>query len=138
MIAIFVSAAASLVLTVIAWSLQLVQLPLLAKIGRAEFPGYIRAHRMRNTILMAGPMIVEAIAAIWAHGVVLRIALAVIWAITFLRITPLFGKLMDGYDEVVVASLSRWNLVRSLLWTGRMAAFVTFIVMGYASHELRP
>lgn len=116
--------APALFLAGIAWYLQIVQLPLLR--DSPDFAAYVRAHRFRNTLLMALPMAVELIAAalLWIenHGTISAMLFALvvfIWFATFAGITPEFRRLTRGYEKTAVARLIAWNSVRAACWAAR-------------------
>jgi hypothetical protein len=127
--------APALFLAGIAWFLQVVQLPLLA--DREDFPRYIRAHRFRNTLLMAPPMLIELAASVnfwWASRDVaaslLIVLLAAIWLITFLAIIPGFRRLTSGYGHGKVRHLILWNGVRTACWTARSGILLYIVASG--------
>ena len=111
------------------WVLQVVQLPLLRRIGPGEFAEYARGHRRRNTMLMALPMAVELATAIWLWIVVPLVLLAVIWIVTFVWYVPHYARLTRGYNAHTVRCLIGWNWVRTICWSARAA-----ILLWLASH----
>ena len=129
----------------LAWFLQLVHIPLMQRASRLEFTAFARMQRSRNTALMAPVMVIEAASGIglWYHtpqgvsgakifwGAVLII---VIWIVTLFRIIPLHSRLMDGYDDAAIGSLSRGNWIRTLCWTVRATLIIMiFAARGHAS-----
>jgi len=131
------SLTATLFLTGVVWFLQVVQFPLLLRVAGTDFVAYLKAQRKRNTLLMALPMLVELVTAIWLlwsplphrsvfHAVVL---LAFVWFMTFWSIVPLHSRLMRGYDESTIRILIRDNWIRTICWTGR-AGFMIWITWG--------
>jgi hypothetical protein len=130
--------AATLFLTGIVWFLQVVQFPLLLRLAKADFVAYVKAQRKRNTLLMALPMLVELVTAIWLlvtplphrevfHALVL---LAFVWFVTFWSIVPLHSKLSRDYDESAIRILVRDNWIRTICWTGR-AGFMIWMTLGW-------
>jgi hypothetical protein len=124
--------AATLFLTGLSWFLQVVHLPVFAKVDKLEFASYAALHRRRNTVLMSGPMLIELVTALWlaldtppgfSHSNLFHamLLLILIWLVTFLRHVPLHARLLQGDDESVMRDLVRWNLTRTLLWTARSA-----------------
>ena len=108
----------------IAWYLQVVQLPLLR--DRDDFPDYIAAHRLRNSLLMSLPMAVEIGAAVlwWSNSkdvasIVLLALAGLILLITFLGIVPGFHRLTKGYEAATVKRLLICNGLRTAGWTAR-------------------
>jgi hypothetical protein len=124
----------ALFLAGIAWFLQVVQLPLLR--DAADFSRYIRAHRLRNTLLMALPMAVELVSAmrLWESGGVVATVLLVLvlatWLATFAGIIPGFRRLVRGYDKMAVNRLIGWNGVRTVCWTARSGALLYIVARG--------
>ncbi len=108
--------AATLFLTGAVWVLQVVQLPLFLETAHVD----IAAHRRRNTLLMTPPMIIEAVTAVLLFRIASSalILLVVIWAVTFVKIIPLFRRL-EGNDRTAIKALMAWNWVRTGCWTMR-------------------
>jgi hypothetical protein len=128
--------AATLFLTGVVWSLQMVQFPLMLSARGVDFTAYVRAQRTRNSILMALPMLVELITAIWLlttpipsrHLTNAMVLLAIIWIATFGAIAPQHSRIMRGYDEHAIRVLIRSNWIRTVCWTGR-AGLMSWIVV---------
>jgi hypothetical protein len=128
--------AATLFLTGVVWSLQMVQFPLMLSARGVDFTAYVRAQRTRNSILMALPMLVELITAIWLlttpissrHLINAMVLLAIIWIATFGAIAPLHSRIMRGYDEQAIRVLIRSNWIRTVCWTGR-AGLMSWIAL---------
>ena len=99
----------------------MVQLPLLLQAGPAE-------HRRRNTMLMALPMLVELITAVWLGQIAALALVLVIWIVTFACYIPAYSRLIQG-DQVMMRRLVAWNWVRTLCWTAR-AGILLWIVAG--------
>ena len=128
--------APALFLAGIAWFLEIVQLPLVR--DAADFPRYIRAHRFRNTLLMALPMAVELAASIllWSNwrGMAATLLLALvlaIWLATFMGVIPGFHRLTRGYDQMAVNRLIAWNGVRAVCWTARSGVLLYIVARGH-------
>jgi hypothetical protein len=115
--------AATLFLTGLAWSLQWVQLEIL----RTE---QLALHRRLNSRLMMAPMAVEGGTAAWLamiHPGVWFIAALALWvAIGYATIRYAVDSKREN-----VGGLKRWNLVRTVCWTGR-SAIMLWIVAGRA------
>ncbi len=103
-------------LTGVAWTLQVVQLPLFLKAGQ---PGYVRQHRRRNTMLMTAPMLVELATAVWLWRIGPLLLVAAIWVVTLVWYMPAYSVLAKGYNEATIRRLMAWNWVRTLCWTAR-------------------
>ncbi len=108
----------------IAWYLQVVQLPLLH--DGSDFPRYIAAHRLRNTLLMALPMALEIGAAtlLWWNwkdllsAILLALAVMIL-LVTFLCVVPGFHRLTKGFDSAIASRLLICNGFRTVGWTLR-------------------
>jgi hypothetical protein len=107
--------ACTLFLTGAAWSLLVVQLPVLFE------PGAIRKTRLRNTALIAVPMLIELVAAIRLGQPVGLGFVLIIWAVTFVFYIPDYTRLTHGYDAGIVRRLIAWQWIRTVCWTARSA-----------------
>jgi hypothetical protein len=95
-----------------------VQLPAFLKIGQ---PDVVRLYRFRNTVVMALPMAVELITAIWLGHLAGLLLVLVIWAVTFALYVPDYVRLTHGHDASLIRRLIAWQWIRTLCWTGRSA-----------------
>src|SRR5436190_216809 len=100
---------AAVVMAAVIWFVQVVQYPLFAQIGEAEFPAYAADYQRRIGWVVIGPMLVEVVTAvalatcrpeIYRHPAfaMASLLLAVVWACTFLWQVPLHQKLLRGKD----------------------------------------
>ncbi len=128
--------AATFFLTGLAWFLQVVHLPLMLDARGADFTIYAKKQRIRNTSLMAAPMLVELITAVWlaidppprlarANLVVAALLVAQVW-ISTCAIVPLHSRLIESYDEGTIRAVIRRNWVRTIAWTSR-AVLMTWL-----------
>jgi len=133
-----IHAAATLAMTGVIWFVQIVQYPLMARVGREAF---VRFHAMhvRRTGLVVGPlMLVEAASAVgiallrfegpgrigaWA-GVGL---LAAVWLSTALVQVPLHRRLAEGHDPVRIARLVHGNWLRTVCWSLRAGLALAWV-----------
>lgn len=126
---------ATLFLTGLVWFLQIVHLPLMLRASKLDFANFARIQRFRNTFLMAGPMLVEAVTGMWlwydtpegfSGGNLFRgaVLIVILWIVTLVGIVPLHSHLIDGYDESAIRSLMRRNWVRTVCWTLRAAMMI--------------
>ena len=119
-------------LTGLIWTVQVVQYPGLALLGKAEFPRYHAAHTRRMGYAAGGPMLLELALAAglagagrgalphgagwWSLGLVIFA-----WAVTFLVSVPFHNRLAaSGYDYITIDGLTRTNWLRTLAWTARL------------------
>jgi len=121
---------AAVVMAAVIWFVQVVQYPLFAQIGEAEFPAYAADYQRRIGWVVIGPMLVEVVTAvalatcrpeIYRHPAfaMASLLLAVVWACTFLWQVPLHQKLLGGRDMATVARLVKSNWLRTIAWTAR-------------------
>ncbi len=129
---LFLHAAATLLMTGVAWFVQVVHYPLMAAVGRADFSRFETLHRQRTAWLVAPLMVAEAGAAFWllaappvgaplwqtALGAAL---VAGIWISTFAVQVPLHEKLSNGVDERAHRLLVSTHALRTAAWTLRSA-----------------
>jgi hypothetical protein len=114
--------AATLFLTGLAWYMQLVHLPLAAEAG-------LRAQRKRNSLLMAGPMLIEAVTllSLWRLLWLTAVPLVVVWLVTFGLYVPKYGQAIRTFDAQTARALVRIHWIRTICWTVR-AGMVLWIV----------
>jgi hypothetical protein len=128
--------AATLFLTGLAWSLQLVQLPILWREDSPDLLRALAAHRRLNTLLMVLPMSVEAVTAVWlALAVPSRALLSglVLWCVVAWATacySRLHLKLRGGYRETSGDQMKFWNAMRALAWSGRSAILLWLVAAG--------
>ena len=119
--------AATLFLTGLAWSLALVQLPILLRGDYPELARQLAMHRRLNSRLMIVPMSVEFATSVWlvffpgATRVPFLVALALICVIGYATVwySLLHRQLKRGYNKPAMDRMRMWNLVRTLCWTAR-------------------
>jgi len=123
-------AAATLLMTGLAWFVALVHYPLMAEVGEGEFPRYERLHQRRTSWIAAPVMTVEAALAAWlvlfrpaavpawqaAAGLCLAGA---IWVSTFAVQVPLHARLAQGFDARAHGRLVTSHWWRTVMWTLR-------------------
>lgn len=125
-----IQAVATLALTGLVWTVQLVHYPLFGLVGKAGFCEYENAHKRRITWLVGPLMILEALSAsvlmlmlesirasiIQGAGLVL---LAVIWLSTAILQVPCHTRLSRGFDERALRRLIATNWIRTAAWSAR-------------------
>lgn len=121
---------AAVVMTAVIWFVQVVQYPLFAQIGEAEFPAYAADYQRRIGWIVIGPMLIEVFAAAAlaiSHPDIYKdpaftiaaVLLAVVWASTFGWLVPLHQKLVQRKDLPTIVRLVKSNWVRTIAWTAR-------------------
>lgn len=112
------------------WFVQLVHYPQFAGVGAETFVPYHRRHTRFTTYVVAPPMLIEGITALWLAvappapvGRNLAIAaaglLAVVWVSTWLLQVPRHNELGRGFDPLACSRLCRTNWIRTAAWTAR-------------------
>jgi len=115
--------ASTLFLTGLAWSLQLVQLPILLSGDVSR----LALHRRLNTRLMVLPMAIEFGTAAWLARTMPLIIAFLLWCVVgfaTLRYTLIHR---EGFAKM--NRLTHWNWVRTLCWTAR-SGILLWIVAG--------
>ncbi len=111
------------------WSMQVLEYPLFAYVGRAEFPAYHARHNRALPLLVILPSLLALLSAVlviwslpagvplWGALVVVGIDVAVVIS-TAVGQAPLHAKLdREGQSAAVVSRLVRSNWIRTVLWT---------------------
>lgn len=137
--AIIAHASVTFFMTGVVWFVQLVQLPLLSRVGREGFCAYHQTLARRAGWMLIGPVIAELASAgalLWLappgpswlalFGAVL---LAVIWTSTLAIQLPLHRRLQAGFDEAVIRRLVLTSWVRTGAWTLRFATALAFFFL---------
>lgn len=131
-------AAATLLMSGLAWFVAVVHYPLMAEVGGPEFPRYERLHRQRTTWLVAPLMLTEAglavwlavfpppAVALWQVGAAAAL-LAAIWLSTFAVQVPLHERLSHGFDAAAHRRLVVTHYGRAAAWTLRSALALAWL-----------
>lgn len=129
-LALVLNLASTGVMIGIIWFVQVVHYPLFARVGADGYPAYQAAHGRRTTLVVAGPMLLEAGTGLWLAlapppslppgRAWLGLALiGVIWLSTALLQVPMHGRLERGFDAAAHRRLVLGNWVRTVAWTAR-------------------
>jgi hypothetical protein len=120
----------TLLMVGIIWFVQLVHYPLMACVGADHFRRYSQLHQSRATVVVTGPMLVEAVSAIclfiwfpafrssWAFLAATGL-LGLIWVSTTWWQVPLHRSPASGYDDRKIRRLVQTNWLRTLAWSAR-------------------
>ena len=110
------------------WTMQVLNYPLLALVGRDSFTAYERSHNQRF-IRVVGPGVLVAVISTGvllvsppagvptAAALLSSLLLLVIIVATVAFQAPAHGKLAEGFDEQLHARLVRSNWLRTICWT---------------------
>ena len=122
---------ATLFMCGLAWFVQVVHYPLMARVGEAHWCEYERAHGTRTTWVVMPVMTLEALTALqlaWSvPGPVTWSGLALIallWLSTFLVQVPLHARLALGFDARLHGRLVATSWLRTGAWSLRAALVV--------------
>lgn len=121
-----------------AWTIQLVQYPMMALVPPEAFPAFERVHQRRVVRVLAVFGVAEVVTAGWlflvpgtlprAALLVAGMVLAVIWIATGTYFAPLHGRLARGFDVALHKRLVVTNWIRTVLWTLRGVMVVALLV----------
>ncbi len=127
--AFLVTLALTLYMTGMIWSMQVLEYPLFALVGRKEFPSYHAAHNRGLPLFVILPSVLAFASAVvlfwirpagiplWLVIVVVALDLAVLVS-TAVWQAPLHGRLdREGFSSETITTLVRGNWVRTILWT---------------------
>lgn len=128
---------ATLFLTGVIWTTQLVQYPFFAYFNAETFTKQHDEYRLWITPIVAPPMILELLTAILllfyppenidSKLVLFGLSLVlVIWASTFFIQVPLHEKLARGFDSEAITNLVNTNWIRTIAWSLRAVLVLYF------------
>ena len=139
--AFLVTLAFTLYMTGMIWSMQVLEYPLFALVGRNEFPAYHAAHNRALPFFVILPSVLAFISAVvlfwirpagiplWSVVVVVALDLAVL-VLTAVQLAPLHGKLdREGFSTEVITTLVRGNWIRTILWTINALVLLGMVVL---------
>jgi len=125
-VVLLIHAAATLFMTGVIWTIQLVHYPSFALAGPAQFADFHREHLRRITLVVGPAMLLELASAVAVTAMVsgsIRWVglglLAVVWVSTATLQIPQHNALKESYDGEVVQALVRGNWLRTGAWTLR-------------------
>jgi hypothetical protein len=127
--------ASTLLLTGLAWSLQLVQLPILTTGENPELKVRLMRHRVLNTRLMILPMATEFASAAWlawsvrTAPVLIAFLLWLIIGYATVCYSLIHRKPGKDFQKLALDRLKQWNWLRTLCWTAR-SGILLWIVAG--------
>jgi uncharacterized membrane protein len=127
MLIFLLHAAATLFMTGLIWTIQIVHYPLFAKVGSEGYEDYQWAHQKRISFVVIPAMFLELGTAVWLifenpREPLVQLGLGMlvlIWLSTALLQAPIHSKLTHGWDAALHGRLVRTNWIRTVLWTAR-------------------
>lgn len=110
------------------WTMQVLNYPLLAKVGTDAVPAYETAHNRRFIGVVGPPTAVAVVTTVllltvgpdelgWVGPVAAAVLLVVVIVSTARFQAPAHGRLAQGFDAATHAGLVRGNWVRTAAWT---------------------
>ena len=137
---LIINALATLYMTGLIWMVQIVHYPLFAEVGLEQFPQYARKHQLLTSIVVAPPMLTEALSSVllaWhtPPGTSLAMVIAgiliviCIWLATALIQVPCHEKLEEGFTTKTHRSLVLSNWFRTIAWSARGALVAWMLTM---------
>jgi len=125
-----IHAAATFFMVGLIWFVQIVHYPLHAQVGHANFRGYQASHMKRTSFVVAIPMAIEAMGAIWfalvpmpgtpaGSGLLGAAVMLTIWSMTASIQAPQHTKLLNGFEQSLHRKLVLGNWSRTVLWSVR-------------------
>ena len=118
----------SAIMVGVIWVIQLVHYPSFHFIDKDIYDSFQKFHMNKISIIVVPVMILEL-----ATGLLLLLGnskniliiisfgiLILIWGITGLFFSDAHGKLISGYNELIVNKLVSMNWIRTVLWTFKM------------------
>ena len=122
--------AATLLMTGLAWMVQLVHYPSIRFTDPRRFPEFHHFHSTRITLIVGPLMLTELGTAIvlvsapefipYTLSVPALLLIAAIFADTAFRVVPVHNRLgTTGYDASLIDELTRKNRLRTFMWTAR-------------------
>ena len=120
--------AATIFMSGVLWTMQLLNYPLLALVGRDAFPGYEAAHNRRFALVVVPGVLAAAVGGIglvaarpgqvplWAPACELALLVLVIISTAALQGRQ-HGALARGFDQRTLSLLARSNWIRVAAWS---------------------
>jgi hypothetical protein len=127
---LFAHLVSTLLMVGIIWFVQVVHYPLMGCVGTDHFRRYSQLHQSLTTVVVTGPMLLEAVSAIclfiwfpafrssWVFLVATGL-IGLIWASTVWWQVPLHQALASGYDDEQIRRLVQTNWLCTLAWSAR-------------------
>ncbi len=117
-------------MTGLIWFVQIVHYPLFGQVGQEGFSAYEIAHAKLTTLVVAPPMLIEAITAglwLWQRPREVQLVeallglalLAVIWVSTWFLQVPKHNVLAVGFEAQAHQFLVTSNWMRTTIWSAR-------------------
>jgi hypothetical protein len=143
MTALWLNLAATLYLTGLIWTIQVVHYPLMNRVAPERFVEFHRQHGARISLVVIAPMVIELATAallaidpppgVPAAATLTGLALvAVIWISTFAIQVPCHNRLGRGFDGATHRRLVLTNWLRTVTWTVRAVLMMAAAILAGA------
>ena len=113
------------------WLIQLIHYPAFRHIESSCWSQFHKAHSAALGLLAGGPMIISLLVGVWLVYTVGDVRQYVVmgceifaWLVTFGLSVPEHTRLAKGKDGAAIARLIRWNWLRTLAWTVKLAVLL--------------
>ena len=137
MTAVVIHMAATWAMVGFAWTIQILQYPLMAAVPAEVFPEFEAHHQRRVVAVLAIFAPLELVMAAVVFLAVPEVpgwlslssglVLAVIWVSTGLFYAPIHGRLGSGFDRALHQRLVTTNWLRTIGWTARGVAAASMV-----------
>tara|TARA_Y100001980_G_C14348498_1_gene160297 strand:+ start:257 stop:643 length:387 start_codon:yes stop_codon:yes gene_type:complete len=123
------------------WVIQLVHYPSFHFIDKDIYDSFQKFHMNKISIIVIPVMILELVTGFLllignSKNILIIISfgiLILIWGITGLFFSDAHGKLILGYNELIVNKLVSMNWIRTVLWTFKM---ILLLYLSYAYSKI--
>ena len=132
--------AATLLMTGLAWMVQLVHYPSILFTDSQKFSEFHRFHSTRITLIVGPLMLIElgtALVLVFTPAFIPLtlsvpglLLIAAIFAETVFRVVPVHNRLeTTGYDAALIRELTRKNRFRTIMWTIRCLVLAVYFYL---------
>ncbi len=131
----------SAIMVGVIWVIQLVHYPSFHFIDKDIYDSFQKFHMNKISIIVIPVMILELVTGFLllignSKNILIIISfgiLILIWGITGLFFSDAHGKLISGYNELIVNKLVSMNWIRTVLWTFKM---ILLLYLSYAYSKI--
>ncbi len=131
----------SAIMVGVIWVIQLVHYPSFHFIDKDIYDSFQKFHMNKISIIVIPVMILELVTGFLllignSKNILIIISfgiLILIWGITGLFFSDAHGKLILGYNELIVNKLVSMNWIRTVLWTFKM---ILLLYLSYAYSKI--
>lgn len=135
-------------MTGLIWLIQLVQYPLMSRVGDEFFVQYELLHCRNITPIVLPLMTVELFSSAWLAWKPLQgqdavliigcVLTGLIWASTFFLQVPMHDQLSQAFNAEIHSRLVQTNWIRTVLWSARSALMIWVLANILLSRSVEP